>query len=141
MRLYSQPPDARQVDQHFVKMAKGELRDHQKGQVGFGFAGSRLRYDGSSTLTPEVVVKHQTPTEVGIQQARSEVMANELRKTKAGKTIKKLLAKVSKQKKPVDKGRSIKSGRIEKKKKKKKKTQQQKKKRAKKRSDNFSRKP
>ena len=139
MRLYGAPPDPEEVNRHFVRMAKGELKGQKNGQVGFGVAGSRLTYDGASTLqrgvhSPQVTVKHVTPTEVGIQQARSQLMAGELKKTAAGRRIKKLLTRVSKQK-SSGRGRSKKgSGKIVKRRKKTQKSNKKKKKKNKKKS-------
>jgi len=147
MKLYPFAPDPQDVNRHFVRMAKGVLKGRHSSQVGFGFAGSRLRFDGATTLesgrrSPDPVVKQVTPTQVGIQQARSELMANELKKKASGKSIKRLMGSVSKQKSNGKSGRKI-SGKVEKKSKdkEKKSTSVGKKKRKNKksrRSDNFS---
>ncbi len=72
-------------------MAKGELKGHRV-QVGYGFAGSRLNLNASSRLdkqesTPELVVNQVSPSQVGVQQARSQLLANELKTRRAGKAV------------------------------------------------------
>ncbi len=102
MKLFPEAPDPQRVNNHFLKMAKGELHGRRV-QVGYGFAGSRLNLNASSRLekqgsSPEMVVKQVTPGQVGVQQARSQLLANELKRKTAGKQIKRLLSSVSRQK-------------------------------------------
>ncbi len=104
MRLYSIAPDPHRVNSHFMKMAKGELNG-KRVQVGYGFAGSRLNVNASSRLekagsqsSPELVVNQITPGQVGVQQARSQLLANELKRKTTGKQIKRLLGSISRQK-------------------------------------------
>ncbi len=73
-------------------------------QVGFGFAGSRLNVNGSSRMEgakssqKEVVVQNLSPAQIGVQQARSRLLANEVRQKTGGKQIKRLLGVGSRQK-------------------------------------------
>ncbi len=84
MRLYPLAPDPEAVRRHFTKMARGEIKS-MNGQSGFGFAGSRVRLGGGSILSRQkgetgqgVTVERMTPSEVGVRQARSQLLAEEL---------------------------------------------------------------
>ena len=88
MKLYPLAPDAEEVARHFERMARGELPDAWRRQVGYGFVGSRLRLGGHTRMTmgksvgaeknPGALIKQVTPVEVGVQQAMSELAAREL---------------------------------------------------------------
>jgi len=121
MRLYALDPDPEVVRNHFVKMAKNELLPDRR-QVGFGFAGSRLKLGGRTTLMRRpglessssgnkhapVLVNAMVPSEVGVQQARSQLIAQEIQK-EAGLGLVKRAVKKEKRKKSAIKSRVRKS--------------------------------
>jgi hypothetical protein len=131
MRLYPLAPDPEQVRKHFIKMAKGEIKTLSS-QTGFGFAGSRVRMGGGSVMLPpdkSVTVNRMTPSEVGVRQARSQLIAGKLNNRKSG--IKRPRSASSRQKverKRTSKSSSSSKDRGKKKKNKKEKKKQQKKK-------------
>ena len=110
MRIYPLAPDAASVQRHFLQVARGELERNgrKERQIGFGNVGSRFRWPGgASILRPSqdgqgAQLKEQlvTPGEVGVQQARSELVARELqsKKTKKKRGIKAPACGASKQK-------------------------------------------
>jgi hypothetical protein len=67
-------------------MAKNELKPIGRHQVGFGFTGSRLKLSGGSILRgsgngkPPVIIQPMVPSEVGVQQARSQLVAQQMHK-------------------------------------------------------------
>jgi hypothetical protein len=129
MRLYPLAPDPEQVRKHFIKMAKGEIKTLSS-QTGFGFAGSRVRMGGGSVMLPpdkSVTVNRMTPSEVGVRQARSQLIAGELNR-KSG--IKRPRSASSRQK--VERKRTSKRSSSSKDRGKKKKNKKQKKKQTKK---------
>lgn len=120
MRLYTLDPDPEVVHNHFVKMAKNELLPDRR-QVGFGFVGSRLKLGGRTTLMRRpglepssggkhepVLVNAMVPSEVGVQQARSQLIAQEIQK-EAGRGLVKSAVKKEKRKKATIKSRVTKS--------------------------------
>lgn len=88
MRVYPISPDPDAVRNHFVQMAKNEVKTTGRRQVGYGFVGSRLKLGGRSMLgggiQPPVVLKPMVPSEVGLQQAKSELLAQKIQKETGG---------------------------------------------------------
>ena len=81
MKLYAIAPNANLVAKHFEQMAKGQLPRSRDQHTGYGFLGSRFRLGsytqmkgGAESKQPQTV-RGITPTEVGIQQAKSELQA------------------------------------------------------------------
>jgi hypothetical protein len=133
MRLYAIAPNANLVAKHFEQMAKGQLPRSRDQHTGYGFLGSRFRLGsytqmkgGAESKQPQTV-HGITPTEVGIQQAKSELQAQtilikkRLKKKGSKKGIKAGSAKGKGQSKSGQRG-GKKSTAVNKKKKKKKET-------------------
>jgi hypothetical protein len=123
MKLYPFAPDPQGVKRHFEKMIRGELPPASSDQIGYGLLGSRMRL-GSYTRVSNggggvkgAVIKVMSPTEVGLQQAKSALSAQKARerirrvgvkKYRKKKTVKKT---VKKKKKTVKKKKKVQSGR------------------------------
>lgn len=81
MKLYPVAPNADMVAKHFERMARGQLPTARDQHIGYGFLGSRVKFGsythmkgGAESKQPKTV-HGITPTEVGIQQAKSELQA------------------------------------------------------------------
>ena len=82
MKLYPIAPDAESVARHFDRMASGKVHTSRGQRAGYGFLGSRINLGsysvmkgGAGTKENPQTVRGITPTEVGIQQAKSELQA------------------------------------------------------------------
>ena len=82
MKLYPIAPDAESVARHFDRMASGKVHTSCGQRAGYGFLGSRINLGsysvmkgGAGTKENPQTVRGITPTEVGIQQAKSELQA------------------------------------------------------------------
>jgi hypothetical protein len=92
MRVYATAPEPNDVRDHFVKMAKNEVNPTARRLVGLGFAGTRLKLGGRSILRggsssslgdsgrAPVVIQPMVPSEVGVQQARSQLVTQQMHK-------------------------------------------------------------
>ncbi len=107
MKLYPIAPDAESVARHFDRMASGKVHTSCGQRAGYGFLGSRINLGSYSVMkggagskeNPQTV-RGITPTEVGIQQAKSELQAkshlintSEAKKKKKTTTKKKIKGK------------------------------------------------
>ncbi len=105
MKLYSFHPDASSVARHFQSMARGELKDQTRRQIGYGHVGSKLKIGGGSVMKrldekkAPAVLQQVTPVEVGLQQANAELTARKMFKKKKAAMIAASLGGVVKKKK------------------------------------------
>jgi hypothetical protein len=98
MKLYPIAPNAESVARHFERMASGRVHTTRGQRAGYGFLGSRINLGsytvmkgGAGTKENPQTVRGISPTEVGIQQAKSELQAQShvLNKNKKDKKDKK----------------------------------------------------
>jgi hypothetical protein len=82
MKLYPIAPNAESVARHFERMASGRVHTTRGQRAGYGFLGSRINLGsysvmkgGAGTKENPQTVRGISPTEVGIQQAKSELQA------------------------------------------------------------------
>ena len=142
MKLYSFHPDALSVARHFQSMARGELKDQMRRQVGYGRVGSKLKIGNGTVMRRRpledektAVLQQVTPVEVGLQQANAELAARRVSKKKGGVVKRKQKGKIKSSAKSLSSHSGARKERGKAKAEKKKKKPRAKKA---KRSDNFS---
>ena len=91
MKLYTLSPETESIKKHFEDMARGRLNQAEK-KGGWGTLGSRRHGAGVTTMSGGSGIKEKagavlqmvSPTEIGIQLARSQISAEKAAGKKNG---------------------------------------------------------